>query len=685
MSGDGFSVLDHLSTGVLVLDRAFNVVFWNRQLEAWTGLARAEVQGYSVEAHCPALLDEEWRAAFSTAFGGGSPVTMSSEASRHAVPAALADGGLRAQRVTISSLPTRDPDVFHALVSIEDVTEFKRQVHDYRDDRSRALDELRRHVRAEDRLRATETLFRAMAHRAPVMMWLVATDGDSTFFNSVWIDYTGSSLEEAIGHGWARSVHPDDLGGCLAVFFEAIERRGDFQMEYRLKRHDGEYHWVLGKGTPFTDDAGEFAGYICCCIDIHERKQAEVELQDAIGTARSATQAKSEFLANMSHEIRTPMTAVLGYAELLLDGSMTSEDERREAVLTMKRNCDYLLALLDDILDLSKIEAGRVTVEAIQFSPLELLADVRTLMAARAHERRLDFDTTISAPIPATVDSDPTRLRQILVNLVGNAIKFTDRGQIDLRLRVVERRGRSALEWEVADTGIGMSKEQVERVFRPFTQADNSTTREYGGTGLGLTISKRLAGLLGGDLEVETRPGGGSRFTVWHPLRELAGVEMIRDPQERLSELLEADTPRKFAAESRRLDARILLAEDGIDNQKLLKLVLSRSGAEVIVAENGQVAIEIIEAQAEAGEPFDIVLMDMQMPVLDGYEATRMLRQRGFETPIIALTAHAMSEDRARCLRAGCDDYATKPVDRAQLLDTIGRWLDTPKGDPEPA
>ena len=681
MAGSELSVLDHVPLGALVVERGLGVVFWNARLETWTGIRRDQIVGRGLELHFPELANEEYRALFERIFEGGPPVVLDHDDQHHLIPAPLPDGGLRIEQATISALPTADPEVFHALVSIEDVTDFKRQVHDYRDDRNRALDDLRRQARAGQQLRETESLFRTMAHRAPVMMWLVGTDGDSSFFNSVWLDYTGSTLAQAIGHGWARSVHPDDLRGCLGTYFEAIDERADFQMEYRLRGRNDQYRWMLAKGTPFSAGSGAFAGYICCCIDIDERKQAEVELQAAMATANAATRAKSEFLANMSHEIRTPMTAVLGYAELLLDGTVAEEEERREAVITMQRNGNYLLGLLDDILDLSKIEAGRLTIEEISFCPLELLADVKSLMAARASGRELVFEATATDPIPEVIRSDPTRLRQILVNLVGNAIKFTDEGRVEIRLFQRDRGGVPALQWEVVDTGIGMTAEQLDRVFSPFTQADNSTTREYVGTGLGLTISKRLAVLLGGDLEVETQPGAGSRFAIWHPMGPLEGVATDSDAQARLNALLDGGSAAAATQAPAEFDARILLAEDGPDNQRLIKRILTRAGADVTVAENGQVAVEQIRAAIDAGAPFDAVLMDMQMPVMDGYEATRALREDGLEMPIIALTAHAMAGDRDKCIAAGCDDYATKPVDRAKLLGTISHWLQARKND----
>ena len=406
----------------------------------------------------------------------------------------------------------------------------------------------------------------------------------------------------------------------------------------------------------------------------------ERELEDALQRAEAATRAKNEFLANMSHEIRTPMTAILGFADMLVeDRSVNSAPrERVEAVRTIKRNGEYLLNIINDILDVSKIEAGKLLTERIASSPCQLVAEVSSLARVRADEKGLPLNITYGGAIPETIQSDPTRLRQILINLIGNAIKFTDHGEVGIEVRLVDAGGSPALQFDVVDTGVGMSEEQAARLFRPFTQADASTTRRFGGTGLGLAISKRLADMLGGDIVLaETEVGVGSRFRLTVATGPLDGVKMIDDP---VSATVVAGEPRATGDE--RLDlsgCRVLLAEDGPDNQRLISFMLKRAGAEVIVEENGQLAVDRVLAARDEGRPFDIILMDMQMPVMDGYDATRLLRDNSYTGPIIALTAHAMASDRQKCLSAGCDDYATKPIKRAELNRTILRQLQRDK------
>lgn len=397
--------------------------------------------------------------------------------------------------------------------------------------------------------------------------------------------------------------------------------------------------------------------------------------------AESANQAKSLFLANMSHEIRTPLTAVLGFAENLLDPDC-SESERISATETILRNGHHLLQLINDILDLSKIEAERLEIERLRFSPGEIAADVISALKVRANSKQIDLNLAYDGPIPDTIESDPTRLRQILMNLVSNAIKFTESGQVALRMKMVDKSGeicRSTtpdepiqLQCDILDSGIGMSDQQIARLFTPFMQADESTTRRFGGTGLGLSISRKLARLLGGDISVISQTGVGSKFTVLID----AGDQIDATWHDRPSSITMASLPVTHTNNTRIL-SRVLLADDGPDNQLLIGSFLRKHGADVTIVDNGRKAVDTALASLESGHPFEIVLMDMQMPILDGSAATAELRARGWTRPILALTANVMQGDRQKCLDAGCNDFATKPINRVELLGQIQTLIST--------
>lgn len=412
--------------------------------------------------------------------------------------------------------------------------------------------------------------------------------------------------------------------------------------------------------------------------DITQRKKIESDLIRAKEMADAANTSKSNFLANMSHEIRTPMTAILGYTELLFDArNIDNEPEQRvRAVQTIQRNGEHLLSIIDDILDLSKIESDRLSIESIAYSPVAIVEEVLSLMRVKSKVRGIRLEVEYESQIPTLIQTDPTRTRQIVLNLVSNAIKFTDAGSVKIIVRFVPG-SEPKLEFDVVDTGLGMTREQQERLFKPFVQADSSTTRQFGGTGLGLTISKHLAEMLGGSVViVDSLPGIGTRFRAAINTGDLKGVPMMEPYQGALPTEI-ASTELKVQPQEHPLTGcRILLAEDGPDNQRLISFILKKAGGNISVVENGQLAVTAALDARESNSPFHVILMDMQMPVMDGYGATALLRAKGYRDPIIALTAHAMSGDQAKCLNAGCDDYATKPIDRVKLISMIAGYFD---------
>jgi PAS domain S-box-containing protein len=502
----------------------------------------------------------------------------------------------------------------------------------------------------------------------------------------------GYSAEEMIGQHISKIVPDEQLAELNIISQRLVEEKRVVRVDTVRLARSGRRIDVSLSISPIVDRYGQVIGLSSISRDITELKRytndieearAHIErqaielaqrtrdLERAQEIAERANRTKSQFLANMSHEIRTPLTAILGFTdvvrqELAHDGNYREAAEHLEAV---SRNGEYLLRLINDILDLSKIEAGRVDLEILPTSPHECLRDVFELLKPRAKEKGIELELVHQTSLPASVSIDPTRLRQILLNIASNAIKFTSKGTV----RIVSRlRGASGSRprWDIAveDTGIGMTSEQIQRIFNPFVQGDNSTQRQFGGTGLGLVISKRLAESMGGSIRVESLPTVGSRFTVCIPLGSLQGTPLVSESSAPLPRATVEPSATTLPAK----ECRVLLVEDGIDNQRLIAhLLRTKAKAEVTIVENGLMAVERAMEEWKAGRAFDVILMDMQMPIMDGYEATRRLRENGYAGRIVAVTAHAMADDREKCISAGCDDFVTKPINVKSLLAVL--------------
>ncbi len=447
------------------------------------------------------------------------------------------------------------------------------------------------------------------------------------------------------------------------------------EMESCYRNRQGELRWAESKIRIIYNRNGKPSHLEGSFVDVTEKKQQDQyekereqdRMQRQVAEASAA--AKSQFLANMSHEIRTPLTAIIGYGESLLDDSM-DEREKRTSAETVVRSGRHLLELINDILDHSKIDANKLEVEVLSVPLLEILSEVRAYFEPKASQKRLEFGIQYDFPLPEKIQTDPTRLKQILINLCGNALKFTERGSISINVRC--DRDNEMLFIKVLDTGIGLKPEQMSRLFDPFAQASPSIAREYGGTGLGLNISKKLAEMLGGTIRVSSTYGQGSEFEISLSTGDLRSVGLIRDG----SELSESQTQLKIA-KAPRLSGRILYAEDNEVNRKLIDLLVRKTGAEITMVVNGAEALK-----AAADDSYDLILMDIQMPVMDGRDATEAIRKSGNRTPIVALTANIMAEDIREYREAGCDDCLSKPVDKNRFYEVLSRYLTVKAEEP---
>ena len=496
-------------------------------------------------------------------------------------------------------------------------------------------------------------------------------DRDGRFLGANRNFKTDAGVEEIVGKTdgevpWASTEVGGSADALVAMDHHIMESRQPVLNLVQQFTHGEHTEWRTTSKVPLIDASGEVWGVLGTYQDITPFKLVEAELIKARNAAESASRAKSEFLATMSHEIRTPMNGVIGFTDLLLQTALTAEQQNMAS--TIRDSGRALMTIIDDILDFSRIEAGRVSIERARVDAEKVAHDVLTLLRPRAAEKHLEFDVQWPDTVSPSVIADAGRLRQVLVNLASNAIKFTENGRVTIRAAA---EGEGMVRIEVTDTGIGVTPEQLSRLFAKFTQADSSTTRKYGGTGLGLAISKQLIELMNGQIGASSQPGVGSTFWFTLPLAQ-------RSDNTGTHRVLSLDLSRASAQQQVVTAAhpRVLIVEDHAVNRMLATRLLAKLGCEVDLAENGRIACDRTSQQA-----YDLIFMDCQMPEMDGFEATRVIRERERtgqpHTPVVALTANAMSQDRERCIEAGMDDYITKPYSSADFERVLQRWCRT--------
>jgi len=490
--------------------------------------------------------------------------------------------------------------------------------------------------------------------------------------NRSFSELLGYSTEDLLGKRVSELPWTNTEGMTLAdnerPWRVAIEEgRAQINERVRLTLPDSRCHTFMINCSPVLGSNGKYAGVLVSFDDVTKLEEQEQELVRSKQEAEHANQAKSAFLANMSHEIRTPMNAILGFTDLLRRGFTDDAQENRRYLETIHSSGNHLLNLINDILDLSKVESGRFEFESVECDPYATTNEVIQVLKVKAQEKGIALDYKLKGPVPKALETDPSRLRQIVTNLVGNAIKFTDQGGVKVDIGVLEKQGELVLQLAVTDTGIGMSRQAQNRIFEDFVQADNSITRKFGGTGLGLSISRKFARALGGDITVDSEPGKGSRFEVTLPGGSATGVEWVSE-EEAMTAARVSDSSKQVAWAFPK--ARVLVVDDGPENRELVKLVLQDLGLQVDEAGNGQIGVEMATANF-----YDVILMDVQMPVMDGFAATQALRAEGFDRPIIALTANAMKGFEKDCLAAGYSGYFSKPIEIDKFIAMLAELL----------
>lgn len=500
---------------------------------------------------------------------------------------------------------------------------------------------------------------------AQAIILILDTEAKIVSFNPYMEEKSGYRLDEVKGLDWFETFIPSSEHSAIHEIFKmALLGKHAHGTTNVITTKDNRKIDVEWYNKTLKDEHGNVTGVLSIGHDVTERKIYEDNLKQAKQQADAANEAKSNFLANMSHEIRTPMNAIIGFSDLLAEEPLN--EDQLDSIDMIRGAGKNLLSIINDILDFSKIEANKLNVECVEFSLEKMLHEFDSIMRPAATKKDIQYEVVQCGSLPKIMKSDPLRLRQCLTNLINNAIKFTEKGHVFCNVSIGERNGQECVIFDVEDTGIGISRDKLESIFEEFNQADNTTTRKYGGTGLGLAITGRLAELMGGSLNVASELGKGSTFTLTIP----AGIEIKSVIQTNKYNFVDSLNESKETSRDDSLSGKILAAEDNRSNQVLLEMLIEKLGLEITTVNNGQEAVDTVKQGS-----FDLVFMDMQMPVMNGFDATKTIRQENSDIPIIALTASAMKGDDYKCIEAGCNAYLSKPIDRAQLVEILRTYL----------
>lgn len=631
-------VIECSPSGILMIRNDGIIALVNAQVEKLFGYDQSEMLGHSVSMLIPQRFQEAYGSRIDQFFA--HPIAQSMGAGRDLF-------GLRKDGtefpLEIGLNPVDMPSGTQVLASINDIT-------------------LRR--QAEEKLRESQEQLRSVIESLPSQVWTSMSTGELDYVSQSTIEYFGVDSDTLLGQGWQAMIHPEDLPACVERWTNSCRTGEPYEAEFRLRRADGNYRWHLGRALPIRDNCGDIIKWFGTSTDITGQKE-ELMLQQRLATiAESSSRIKSEFVAVMSHEFRTPMNSILGMAEVLSKTKLTDTQQRYLSVLS--ESATGLLGLLNDILDLSKIESGKLDYEVASVNVGELIHKTAALFQSQARHKNVSLTVEIAADMPARCLSDGTRLRQILLNLIGNAVKFTNRGSVTVRASTTALEADSVrLVIEISDTGIGIPADQLERIYEPFVQVDSSSARKFQGTGLGLAVCKRLLDLLNGEIVVSSVPDEGSVFRVIIPVKVACQTPVL--PDDSVQEYT-GPTPENIA---RLASARILLVEDQAENRFVFKAYLDSMVPHLDIAESGPQAIELFTAGT-----YDAVLMDIQMPGMDGYTAAKALRaweqlKGAVPTPIAALSAYAFEAEVQKSLNSGFVMHLTKPISQRDLLEGI--------------